>query len=393
MKRFLCMACAVVLLATGCSSSKESGAGTETTTAAAAQTGTTAAAGEQKATEAKTDSGDKLVVWFATSGSRGDHGTCDVTWNALAELQEKYPDQLDIHILEAGKDQSLYEAQFLEVLDSGCDIFTCSANYSMADLVSKYVNDYPETVFWFTDMGTEYQFANPDTCSGMAFKQNEVMFLSGALAAKLSKTGVIGFVGGMESTVICDFGAGYIDGARYVNPDIKVIFSFVGNFDDSAKGKELALVQANMGADVIHNVAGTAGLGVLEACADAGIYALGVDTDQRETFLNKGDQKIADAIVTSSLKKWGNSHALFVERYMNDPDSINWGTIERWGIKEDGVGLCKNDYYESNVPDDLKSFIEELETKVSSGEITPITAMGMETSEWEELKKSVALDN
>lgn len=378
--------CAAMILMTGCQKASNN--------ATAAPTAAQNSGAENTSAQPETkDDGDKLVVWFATSGSRGDHGTCDATWGGLQELQEKYPDKLDIHILEAGKDQSLYEAQFLEILDSGCDIFTCSANYSMADLVSKYVNDYPDTVFWFTDMGTEYQFANTETCAGMAFKQNEVMYLAGALAAKLSESGVIGFVGGMESTVICDFGAGYIDGARHVNPDIKIIFSFVGNFDDSAKGKELALVQANMGADVIHNVAGTAGLGVLEACADAGIYALGVDTDQHATFQNKGDNRIASAIVTSSMKKWGNSHSLFIERYMNNPESIQWGTIERWGIKEDGVGLCKNEYYEETIEDDIKSYIDDLEVKISSGEITPITAMGMASEDWEALKKSVALDS
>lgn len=387
MKKVLALILSVSMFAlSACGQSGTTGSGTQNNEAQNS--------GAQNTDTQSQDSGtdDKLVVWFATSGSRGDHGTCDATWAGLEELQAKYPDQLEINILEAGKDQSLYEAQFLEVLDNGCDIFTCSANYSMADLVSKYVNDYPETVFWFTDMGTEYEFTNEERCAGMAFKQNEVMFLSGALAAKMSETGVIGFVGGMESTVICDFGAGYIDGARYVNPDIKIIFSFVGNFDDSAKGKELALVQANMGADVIHNVAGTAGLGVLEACAEAGIYALGVDTDQYETFMSKGDEKVANAIVTSSMKKWGNSHSLFIERYMNEPETINWGTIERWGIQEDGVGLCKNEHYEEVVPEDVRAYIDELEGKISSGEIAPITAMGMETAEWEALKASVALN-
>lgn len=344
----------------------------------------------EKAEEATAE--DPLVVWFACAGSRGDHGTTDVTWAGLMELQEKYGDKIEINILEAGTDQSLYEAQFLEVLDGGCDIFTCSANYSMADLVSKYVNDYPDTVFWFTDMGDSYEFANPETCAGMSFKQNEVMFLSGALAASMSETGIIGFVGGMESTVICDFGAGYIAGAKYVNPDIKVIFSFVGNFDDSAKGKELALVQASMGADVIHNVAGTAGLGAMEGAAEAGIRCFGVDVDQYQVFMDKGDEATANSIITSSLKKWDVSHCLFIERYIEDPDSIKWGEIEPWGIIENGVGLCENDHYFENVPEEYQKLVDELEAKVVSGEIEVPTAMGLPVEEWEAMKQSVALE-
>lgn len=388
MKRLiaLLLACVMCVSIAACGS-KETGGETGETASAAGE-----ADGAEAPSEGSTQDGDPLVIWFATAGSRGDHGTCDVTWAGLQELQEKYGDKVEINILEAGTDQSLYEAQFLEILDGGCDIFTCSANYSMADLVSKYVNDYPETVFWFTDMGTEYDFANPETCAGMAFKQNEVMFLAGALAASMSETGIIGFVGGMESTVICDFGAGYIDGAKYINPDIKIIFSFVGNFDDSAKGKELALVQANMGADVIHNVAGTAGLGVMEGAAEAGIRSFGVDIDQYETFTSKGDTATADAIITSSLKKWDYSHCGFIERYIEDPDSIQWGVIERWGIKENGVGLCKNEHYLENVPEDLQKLVDDLEAKVTAGEIEVTSAMGMDPADWEAMKQSVALE-
>ena len=337
-------------------------------------------------------SGDEIVLWFVTSGSRGDHGTADATWQGLEELASKHSN-LQVNILEAGKDQSLYEAQFLEILDSGCDIFTCSANYSMADLVGQYVDDYPDTTFWFTDLNTEFVFPGTSgNCAGMLFKQNEVMFMAGVLNAKMSETGILGFVGGMESTVICDFGAGYIDGATYVNPDCKIIFSFVGDFNDSAKGKELALIQYNMGADIVHAVAGTAGLGVLEAAAEVDKWTMGVDYDQRAKFLAEGNQAIADKILSSSMKMWANAVTLFVERYINDYDSIQWGVVEQWGLKEGGVGLCKNDYYKEMVPADIQAYVDEIEQKIISGEIVPKTAMGMSTEEWAEYKDTVALN-
>ena len=352
---------------------------------------TSSASGTAATSAGAATSHKKIVVWYVTSGSRGDHGTTDETWAGMQTLAKKY-DFLDIHILEAGKDPSLYEAQFLEILDKGCDIFTCSANYTMADLVGKHVDEYPDTTFWFTDLSTSFKFpGTKGNCAGMLFKQNEVMFLSGALAASMSKSGILGFVGGMESTVICDFGAGFIDGATHVNPNIKIIFSFVGDFNDSAKAKELALIQYNMGADIVHNVAGTAGLGVLDAAAQAGKWAFGVDTDQRAKYLAEGKQNVADAILTSSVKRWGNAVCLFIERYINQHDSIKWGQVEQWGIAEDGVGLCKNDYYKEKVPADTQKLISTLEDKIKSGEIKPKTAMGMSTADWEKLKATVAL--
>jgi basic membrane protein A len=310
----------------------------------------------------------------------------------MQELAAKY-DFLDINILEAGRDQSLYEAQFLEILDSGCDIFTCSANYSMADLVGRYADDYPQTTFWFTDLSTSFKFPGTSgNCAGMLFKQNEVMYMAGVLNAALSETGRLGFVGGMESTVICDFGAGYIDGATYVNPNAKIIFSFVGNFDDSAKGKELALIQYNMGADIVHAVAGTAGLGVYEAGAQVNRWTMGVDYDVREKFLSEGNGVIADKILTSSMKMWGNAVSLFIEKYINDRDSIQWGVVEQWGLKEGGVGLCKNDYYYQVVPKDIQDRVAEIEAKIIAGEINPKSAMGMSTAEWAAYKATVAIN-
>ncbi len=330
-----------------------------------------------------------LRVAYATSGSRGDNGQNDEIWAAMEEYHEAHP-WVEFTFLECGIDYSLYETMFLEVLDEGCDLFITSANYSMADIVGPHCEEYPDTTFWFIDLSTDYEFP-AENCAGMRFMQNEVMFLSGALAASISETGIIGFVGGTESTVIMDFGCGYIDGATYVNPDTKIIFSFVGNFNDSALGKELAMSQAAAGADVIHNVAGTAGLGALAGAAEAGVWAIGVDRDQREQLLLSGDQETADAIIASASKSWKNSVINFVDRFIYDYDSVQYGVIEAWGFSNGGVEFFGNDYYRENVPEDVQALISELEQKIIDGEIEVSTAMGMSAEEWAAKKDSVAL--
>ncbi|MEF9974170.1 MAG: BMP family ABC transporter substrate-binding protein [Clostridia bacterium] len=330
-----------------------------------------------------------LRIAYATSGSRGDNGQNDEIWAAMEAYHAEH-EWVDFTFLECGTDYSLYETMFLEVLDAGCDLFITSANYSMADIVGPHCEEYRDTTFWFIDLSVDYQFP-AENCAGMRFMQNEVMFLSGALAASISKTGVIGFVGGTESTVIIDFGCGYIDGATYVNPDIKVIFSFVGNFNDSALGKELAMSQAAAGADVIHNVAGTAGLGALVGAAEAGVWAIGVDRDQRTQLLLSGDEKTANAIIASASKSWKNSVLNFVDRFIFDFNSVQYGVIEPWGFTNGGVEFFGNDYYKENVPEDVQALISKLQDKIINGEIEVSTAMGMAKEDWEAKKANVAI--
>lgn len=342
------------------------------------------------ASDAKWTADKPLRVAYATSGTRGDNGTNDAVWNGMQEYMAD-KDWIEFIFIEAGTDYSLYETQFLEVLDSGVDIFVTSANYSMADIVGPHCEEYPDTTFWFIDLSSDFKFP-AENCAGMLFLQNEGMFMTGALAANLSETGIISFVGGTESTVIIDFGVGYWAGATYENPDIKIIYSFVGDFNDSAKGKELAMAQAAAGSDVVHNVAGTAGLGALEGAAEAGIWAIGVDNDQNLQFTLNGKPEVAEHIYTSMIKCWDNAVVYFVDRYINDYDSIKWGEVEAWGFANGGVEFVRNDYYYSLVSEELDKHMTELEEKIISGEIQVPTAMGMPTEEWEEIKASVALN-
>ena len=330
-----------------------------------------------------------LRVVYATFGSRGDNGENDEIWGGIEAYYEEHP-WVEFTFLECGTDYSLYETQFLEALDAGCDIFICCASYSMADIVGEHCDEYPDTSFWFIDLTNDYQFPG-ENCAGMSFVQCDVTFLAGVMAASMSQTGILGFVGGTESTVIEDFACGYIDGAQYINPDIKVICSFVGNFNDSALGKELAMAQAAAGADFIFNVAGTAGLGVLDGAAEAGVWAIGVDRDQRQQMILSGNQKTADVIIASVAKSWKNAVVNFVDRYIYDYESIKFGQVEPWGFANDGIDFFGNDYYRENVPEGVQAIVDECRQKIIDGEIVVTTAMGMSAEEWAAKKASCAL--
>ncbi|RKI80881.1 BMP family ABC transporter substrate-binding protein [bacterium 0.1xD8-71] len=129
---------------------------------------------------------------------------------------------------------------------------------------------------------------------------------------------IIGLIGSMEHPIITDWIVGYVEGARSVEPDIKVIVSYVGSWDDSAKGKELALAQYNQGADIIITPAETAALGCVEAAKESGKYIIGIDVDQSMAF--KGiDEDAANKDVDFSVRE-GEIHAL-----MGEPDSGSGG--------------------------------------------------------------------
>src|SRR5262249_36162675 len=118
----------------------------------------------------------------------------------------------------------------------------------------------------------------------LKFREEEGAFLVGALAALVSKSKAIGFVGGMDIPLIHKFEAGYAEGAKHVCPDCRVLVGYAGvtgdAFKNPTKGKELAMAQYAAGADIVFHAAGTTGLGVFEAARQEHKLAIGVDADQ-----------------------------------------------------------------------------------------------------------------
>jgi basic membrane protein A len=195
---------------------------------------------------------------------------------------------------------------------------------------------------------------------------------------------VIGFLGGTDSPVINDFLVGYIEGAKYVTDDIRVVISYVGNFSDTPKGKDLALAQyQNQGVDIGFNVAGLAGLGQIDAAVETDNYAIGVDSDQAMIM---GEPQ-ANYIPTSVLKNVGASLLRGIEMHMNG--EVPYGQAESLGLSENGVGLAKNEYYEQIVPEDIRAELSELETMIANGEIEVDTAFGKTNEEIQTIKDSV----
>ena len=133
---------------------------------------------------------------------------------------------------------------------------------------------------------------------------------------------------------------GYAEGVHYVDPDVNVLTAYVGDYVDTAKAKDLANAQIAEGVDIIFQVAGGAGNGVIEAASESeGTLAIGVDSDQYQVMAGTSLQ---DCISTSSLKRVDNALFKIAEQYAKNPDSVPFGSVVTFGLEDDAVGIVYN---------------------------------------------------
>jgi basic membrane protein A and related proteins len=209
----------------------------------------------------------------------------------------------------------------------------------------------------------------------IVFKEHEGSFLVGVLAALASKSGTVGFVGGMDIPLIRRFEKGYEEGARAVNPRIQVVQNYVGVTDaawnNPGKGKELSLAQIDKGADVIFAAAGNSGLGAFDAVEQAGTatghathFVIGVDSNQNGVK--------PGFVLTSMVKRVDNAVYDIVKEVVDGRFS---GGFHVYGLESDGVGYVIDDYNRTLVSPEAIAAAEEAKKKIIAGEIKVTDAM------------------
>ncbi|MFA9422484.1 MAG: BMP family ABC transporter substrate-binding protein [Sedimentibacter sp.] len=331
------------------------------------------------------------------NGTLGDKSFFDSANSGLQKLKDELgEDVFDFKVEQMGAtaaDEPKWAPTLLDYCETGEYDVIIIGTWQMIEALADAAEQFPDQKFMFFDETFDFTSGDYKNIYNVLYKQNEVSFLVGAAAAMMTtdeslpmidpSNKVIGFLGGMENPIINDFLLGYIQGAKYVEPDVKVAIAYVGNFYDSAAGKELALAQYQSGGvDVGYNVAGAAGLGQIEAAVDAKKYAFGVDSDQAALLPEK-----ADYIPTSALKNVGNS--LYRAIMLDMDGKLQYGVAESLGFAEGGVNLVKDEHYEKMLPEEMRNKIDELEQKIISGEIVVDSAMGKTTEEIEAIKASV----
>jgi basic membrane protein A and related proteins len=320
----------------------------------------------------------KLRVVLYVNGTLGDKSFFD---SANAGLQ-KAAKELGVFtkVVEGGYDSARWEPDIMQLSEGDWDIII-AGTWQLQEILEKLAPKNPKKKYITYDTSVDYSKPGLGNVYSILYKQNEGSFLVGALAAIVTKSKmplanpqkVVGFLGGMDIPVINDFKVGYEQGVKYIDKDVKVLVSYVGNFSDSAKGKELMMAQYDQGADIGFNVAGQAGLGLLDAAYDKKRYAIGVDSDQY-LLLKDSDPEKASYIATSMLKNVGASLYRAIKGTIDG--SIRYGAAEALGIKEGAIAVAENENYTKLISAAVRNQIKDIEKKIVAGKITVDTAMG-----------------
>ena len=243
--------------------------------------------------------------------------------------------------------------------------------FAQAPIMEQVAKDYPKIQFAIIDGESKL----PNVAS-LQFKEHEGSYLVGILAAKASRTGTIGFLGGMDIGLIHRFAKGYEEGARSVNPNIRVIDNYVGVTDSAwnnpGKGKELSLAQISKGADVIFTAAGNSGLGAFDAVEQQGKqngrathFVIGVDSNQN--MVKPG------FVLTSMVKRVDNAVYDIVKDVVNRQFSPG---LHIFGLDKDGVGYAMDEFNKDLVSTDALDAAEAAKKKIIAGEIKVTDAIG-----------------
>ena len=301
---------------------------------------------------------DKKVGMAFDVGGRGDQSCND----SAAKGLDKAACELGLTIKTAeaqdGEPESAREGRLQQLVDAGYNP-VIAVGFAYSASVGKVAKANPKVNFAIVDDGVEGK-----NIANLLFAEEQGSFLVGAAAALKSESGNIGFVGGVETPLIQKFEAGYIAGAKAVNPDIKVQSRYLtqppdfSGFGDPAKGKTAAEGMFDKGADVVYHAAGGSGGGVFEAAKAAGKKAIGVDSDQALT----ADAAVKDVILTSMLKNID----VAVFNYLSEAEG---GTVPHgptiYDLKVDGVGYSTT----GGQVDDIKQKLDDFKKQIVDGTI------------------------
>ncbi|MEU9146432.1 BMP family ABC transporter substrate-binding protein [Streptomyces sp. NPDC048349] len=328
----------------------------------------TACGGKKSSDTGSSDSKDASAAIAYDIGGRGDQSFNDAAYAGL----QKAESELKIKGAEAEPTDGEGEAdkvQRLTELARKGNNPVIGVGFAYAPAIKKVAPKFPDTTFGIID---DTSVTGPNIAN-LVFNEEQGSYLAGVAAAKVSKTGTVGFIGGVEVPLIKKFEAGFTQGVKDTNPNAKVLSQYLTqppNFDGFAKpdlGKAAAQGQLDAGADVVYAAAGLAGSGAIEAASAKGKWAIGVDSDQ---YNQAGLSKYKDSILTSVTKDVSDSVFDLIKSVKDGKPAT--GEI-RYGLDKDGVGLAdSNPKYKEMA--DVIAAVEKAKADIIAKKITVKTA-------------------
>ena len=320
------------------------------------------------------DAGKTKVGIVFDIGGKNDRSFNAAAWEGVKRAE----DELDIVLrdVEPGNPTSI-EPALRAFAEQNFDLII-SVGFAQGPILERVARDYPNINFAIVDGVILDKDGKPlPNVASLVFREHEGSYLVGMLAAQKSKTGVLGFVGGMDIPLIHRFATGYEEGARAVNPNVKIVQNYVGVSDSAwnnpGKGKEIALDQIQKGADVIFTAAGNSGLGAFDAVEQ---FGRNPQTDEANKFVigvdsNQNGQK-PGFVLTSMVKRVDNA----VFDAVREVKSGNFaGGFHTFGLEKDGVAYALDEYNKNIITPEMLKKVEEAKGRIVAGEIKVTDAM------------------
>ena len=355
-KRLLSMALSAVMVLSlaACggqakdSASTKSASKTTSTTSTASTTSAAGSASSTKSGSTTTAKSDLKVGLITDVGGIHDHSFNETSWKGLEKAKTDFG--VEINYLESKTDAD-YSSNIESFVDEDYDLIIC-VGYALADALKEESAANPDVKFAIIDDASNASLPNV-TC--LTFKQEQASYLVGYVAGLVTKKNNVGFVLGMASEMMNKFGYGYLAGVYAANPKATVQQIDANNFADPAIGKTSATTMITNGADVIFHAAGGTGVGVIQACQENKISAIGVDTDQSSLA--------PDTVITSAMKRVDNAVYDSVKQLVDG--TLKGGEVV-YDLSKGGVDIAPTTKLLS---EDVLKKVEEVKAKILSGEI------------------------
>lgn len=284
-------------------------------------------------------------------GGVNDQSFNQSAWEGLQRAKKELGNKVSY---QESKQDADYPANLETLYDAKNDLIW-GVGFKMADAILLAAKQNPKQKYAIIDYS--YGDKTPKNVIGVMFKAEEGAFLAGYLAAKMSKTGTLGFIGGMSVSIIHSFQYGFKAGAKFANPKINFLEQYSESFTDAAKGKAIANQMIGKGADVIFHAAGAVGDGVIEAVKEKNKMAVGVDRDQN--YLAPKN------VITSSMKRIDNAIYNVVKDLNNG--TFKGGTTIEYGLKDGAVDVAPTT--SKMVPAVLLEEVSKIKKNIIDGKI------------------------
>jgi basic membrane protein A len=300
------------------------------------------------------------VALIIAQGGLGDQSYNDLAYSGFQQAQKDFP--IVGRVIQSADIVSQGQAILTQAGQAGFDL-VIDLEFSTADALKAVAPTFPNTRWMIVNLPS----SGPNI-TGYLFNEQDGSYLVGALAAMVTSDThipginaqkVIGAIGGIKSTGIDKFLVGYIQGARDIDPAVNVLINYSNSFGDPAKGKELADAMFGQGADIVYQVAGGTGTGIIQAAQAANHYAIGVDTDQ--------DALAPGHVLTSMIKRTDFAVYDSVNRLVCG--ELKGGDTVTLGLKEGAVGISPMKFTRSLVPSTYLDKVAQLRQGIIDGTI------------------------